>query len=100
MTRDPSGTPSADPGAGADLAGFVARGGLAGAVTVVADRDGVRDLRAVGWADAPARVAMREDALFWIASMTKPVTATALMLLVDEGLVDLEAPVERWLPGF
>ena len=43
---------------------------------------------------------MRTDCLFWIASMSKPMTATALMMLVDEGKVKLDDPVEKYLPEF
>ena len=43
---------------------------------------------------------MRTDALFWIASQSKPITASALMMLVDEGKVKLDDPVEKYLPEF
>jgi len=43
---------------------------------------------------------MPPDALFWVASVTKPMTATALMMLVDEGKVNLDDPVEKYLPEF
>jgi CubicO group peptidase (beta-lactamase class C family) len=43
---------------------------------------------------------MREDTLFWIASQSKPMTATAVMMLVDEGKVALDDPVEKYLPEF
>jgi CubicO group peptidase (beta-lactamase class C family) len=73
---------------------------LAGAVTLVASKDRVLDVQAVGWADIAAGKPMRTDALFWIASMSKPLTATALMMLVDEGKVNLDDPVEKYLPEF
>ncbi len=73
---------------------------LAGAVAAVVDRDGVRSLSAVGFADRAARTPMRPDALFWIASQSKPITAAAFMMLVDEGLVGLDDPVDRHLPEF
>ncbi len=79
---------------------FVDAGALAGAVTLVTDRDGVRAVHAVGFADVANRVPLADDALFWIASMSKPMTATALMMLVDDGLVEVDAPVERYLPEF
>jgi CubicO group peptidase (beta-lactamase class C family) len=41
---------------------------------------------------------MAQDALFWIASMTKPFTAVALMMLVDEGKVSLDDPVSTYVP--
>ena len=79
---------------------FVDRGELAGAVTLVADRNRILSLETVGYADLETQTPMRPDALFWVASQTKPVTATALMMLVDEGLVDVEDAVEKFLPEF
>ena len=79
---------------------FVERHTLAGAVTLVASKDKVLSLEAVGWADIAMRKPMKTDALFWIASQSKPMTATALMMLVDEGKVNVEDPVENYLPEF
>ena len=73
---------------------FVDRHELAGAVTLVATRDKVLDVETVGWADIAAKKPMREDAMFWIASMSKGITAAAFMMLVDEGKVKLDDPVE------
>jgi CubicO group peptidase (beta-lactamase class C family) len=73
---------------------------LAGAVTLVADKDKVLALEAVGFADVAAGQPMRMDALFWIASQSKSITATALMMLVDEGKVRLDDPVATYLPEF
>ena len=79
---------------------FVDAHQIAGAVTLVADRDGVLDVSCVGDADISAHVPIRPDTLFWIASQTKPFTATALMMLVDEGKVNVDDPVEKYLPNF
>ncbi|MBN9517111.1 beta-lactamase family protein, partial [bacterium] len=76
------------------------RGELAGAVALVADKDRVLGQEAVGFSDALGRTPMTADAVFWIASQTKPVTAAALMILVDEGKVKLDDPVPAYLPGF
>ena len=57
-------------------------------------------LDAVGYMDIAAKRPMRTDALFWIASQSKPMTAAALMMLVDEGKVKLDDPVEKYLPEF
>lgn len=88
----------------ADLAAvvrpFVDRHELAGAVMLVASRDKVLDTETAGYADLEHRKLMPPDALFWIASQSKPMTATALMMLVDEGKVNLEDPVEKYLPEF
>jgi CubicO group peptidase (beta-lactamase class C family) len=55
---------------------------------------------AVGWADLAARRPLRPDALFWIASMTKPMTAVAVLMLQDEGRLSVDDPVEKHLPEF
>ena len=79
---------------------FVDNHVLAGAVTLVASKDRVLSLEAVGYADVAARQPMRTDCLFWIASQSKPITAAALMILVDEGKVNVDDPVEKYLPEF
>jgi CubicO group peptidase (beta-lactamase class C family) len=84
----------------AQLQPFVDRHTLAGAVTLVASRDKVLSLEAVGFADLAAQKPMKTDALFWIASQSKPITGTALMMLVDEGKVKVDDPVEKYLPEF
>jgi CubicO group peptidase (beta-lactamase class C family) len=84
----------------AALQPFVDSHALAGAVTLVADKDKVLSLEAVGFADVAAKKPLRTDALFWIASQSKPITATALMMLVDEDKVKLDDPVEKYLPEF
>ena len=85
---------------GTVLQTYVDRHMLAGAVTVVATRDRVIDVCSVGYADVQNGSLMKPDALFWIASMSKPMTATALMMLVDDGKVHLSDPVEKYLPEF
>jgi len=84
----------------AKLRPFVDSHVLAGAVTLVASRDKVLDLETVGFADVAAKKPMTPDSLFWIASMSKPITAAALMMLVDEGKVKVDDPVEKYLPEF
>src|SRR4030081_3898739 len=73
---------------------------LAGAVMLVADKDKVLSLEAVGYADVKESRPMLVEMIFWIASMSKPITAAALMILVDEGKVKLDDPVEKYLPEF
>lgn len=82
------------------LVPFVQKHELAGAVVVVANKEKVLSMETVGYADVPKQVPMKADAVFWIASMSKPITATALMMLVDEGKVNLDDPVEKYLPEF
>lgn len=79
---------------------YVAKKELAGAVTLVATRDRVLDVTTVGYADVEARKPMQPDNVFWIASMSKPMTGLAVMMLVDEGKIRLEDPVEKYLPEF
>lgn len=79
---------------------FVDRQTMAGAVTLVATQDKVLSLEAVGWADIAAHRPMTTDCLFGIASMCKPMTASALMVLVDEGQVTVDDVVEKYLPEF
>ena len=79
---------------------FVDRQELAGAVMLAADKDKVLTVDAVGWADIAAKKPMRTNSLFWIASQSKPITTAALMLLVDAGQVNVDDPVEKYLPEF
>ena len=73
---------------------------LAGAVTLVANKAKTLDLQSVGYEDVAAHKPMATGALFWVASETKPITATCLMMLVDEGKAHLDDPVEKYLPEF
>ena len=84
----------------AALQPFVDRHTLAGAVALVATKDKVLAVATAGFADIAAQKAMAPDAIFWIASQSKPITASALMMLVDEGKVNVEDPVEKYLPEF
>eukprot|EP01044_Picomonas_judraskeda_P007899 COSAG03_NODE_873_length_5533_cov_76.535149_6_plen_188_part_00 len=59
---------------------------------------GILDAQGFGVCDAATGSPMPVDALFWVASMSKPVTGTAAMLLVDEGLLDLDKPIAAYLP--
>lgn len=84
----------------AALRPFVESHSLAGAVTLVADKNKVLSLEAVGFADVAAKKPMQTNAMFWIASQSKPITAAALMILVDEGKVSIDDPVTKFLPEF
>jgi CubicO group peptidase (beta-lactamase class C family) len=79
---------------------FVDHHTVAGAVMLVASKDKVLDLEAVGYADLESKTPMTKDSLFWIASMTKAMTCTAMMMLVDEGKAGVDDPVEKYLPEF
>lgn len=72
-------------------------GALPGLVTLVARGDDVR-VNAVGVQDLDTKVPMAADTIFRIASLGKPMTAAAAMMLVEDGKIGLDDPVDRWLP--
>src|SRR5437762_13609294 len=78
------------------MAGYVERGEVPGLVTLVSRRGEVHvdviGTQAIG--DSPS---MRRDTIFRISSMTKPITAVATMILVEECKLRLDEPVDRWL---
>lgn len=69
-----------------------------GIVTLVMEKGKIVHHDAAGMADVAKGRAMEKDALFWIASMTKSINATAVMVLVDEGKLALDEPASKWLP--
>lgn len=76
----------------------IAQHEIAGAVTLVASRDKILHLGAVGQADLATAAPLRPDTMFWIASMSKLITASAVMMLSDEGKLSVEDPVAKYLP--
>ncbi len=79
---------------------FVDQQHLAGAVTVVGTRDGIVSCEAVGRQNLENAQPMAKNSLFRIASMTKPITALGVMLLVDEGKLSVDDAVQKYLPEF
>jgi CubicO group peptidase (beta-lactamase class C family) len=75
----------------------VTEGAAPGAVALVARGDRVA-VRTAGSVDVEGSAPMARDSIFRIASITKPITAAAVMMLVEDGQIALEDPVERWLP--
>ena len=73
---------------------------FAGAVTLVARRGRVVHVAAAGKADITTGRAMAKDTVFAIASMTKPITAAAVLILMDEGKLKLDDPVSKYIPSF
>src|SRR5438046_3134735 len=73
---------------------------VTGAVSIVARRGKVAYFEAAGLMDLEHKTAMRKDAIFRMASMSKPVTGVAIMMLVEEGKVRLTDPVSRFIPEF
>ena len=88
------------PAIGTAMEEMIARNEIAGAVTAVVSRDRILYLQATGLADVAAKRAMKPDALFWIASMTKPVTGVAVLMLQDDGKLSVSDPVAKYLPEF
>lgn len=82
------------------MEGFVKDNTISGAVTLVMRHGELASLEAVGASDLASGRAMKKDDLFWIASMTKPITGTAILVLQDEGKLSVEDPVEKYLPEF
>lgn len=73
---------------------------IPGAVTVVTTKDGIVHCEAIGSTNPTNNEPMRADTLFWIASMTKPVTGVALLMLQDEGKLNVTDPVAKYIPEF
>jgi CubicO group peptidase (beta-lactamase class C family) len=88
------------PDVGAAMQECIARNEIAGAVTVVVTKDKVVHLESTGFADLAAKKSMAPDTLFWIASMTKPITGVAILMLQDEGKLKVTDPVAKYLPEF
>jgi len=82
------------------LAAAVDRGAVPGVVALVVNRDGVVYEGAFGKLDVARNVKMPADAIFRIASMTKPITSVAVMMLLEEGKLRLDDPVSAHLPAF
>src|ERR1043165_3519135 len=83
---------------GQRLSEFIDKKEIAGAVTLVATRDKILDLTTAGKADIATGKPMKPDTIFWIASMTKPITGAAVMMLQDEGKLSVDDPVGKYIP--
>ena len=75
-------------------------GEIPGAVVLVARNGKIAYEKAFGYQSREGNVPMKSDAIFRIASMSKPITSVAVMMLVEEGKIDLSAPVSQYLPEF
>lgn len=73
---------------------------ISGAVTLVAREGELVHFGAVGLADIDRKIPMKRTSLFAIASMTKPVVATGLMILQDEGKLNIDDPIKKYIPAF
>ncbi|MHB0960085.1 MAG: serine hydrolase domain-containing protein [Pirellulaceae bacterium] len=79
---------------------LVDEGKIAGGVTMMARHGKVIQLKAVGMADREEKKPMTTDAIFRIASMSKPITSVAAMMLYDQGKLGLDDPVSKFIPEF
>ena len=75
-------------------------GEIAGVVTLVARRGRIVHFEAYGYSDIAKRTPMRTDAIFGLASSSKPITAVAIMMLVESGDIRLQDPVSKFIPEF
>lgn len=82
------------------LQAVVDAGDLSGVVTLIWRKGKEVQLNAVGFRDLESRIPMTRDTLFRIASMTKPVTSIAALMLIEEGKLRLDDPITRWMPEF
>ena len=73
---------------------------MAGAVTLLALQGKVVSMEAIGYQDFESKKPMRTDTIFDIRSVTKPITAIAIMILLEDGKLALDDPVEKYLPEF
>jgi CubicO group peptidase (beta-lactamase class C family) len=88
------------PGVGAAMEEAIAAKEIAGSVTLVTTKDKILHLQANGLADIATKKAMSTDAIFWIASMTKPITGVAVLMLQEKGKLHVSDPVSKYLPEF
>jgi CubicO group peptidase (beta-lactamase class C family) len=79
---------------------YMDQGQITGAVTMVSRKGRIAHFEAQGQMDLESKTPMRKDAIFRIASMSKPVTAVAILMLMEEGKLRLGDPVSRFIPEF
>lgn len=88
------------PGVNAALEKLIGRNEISGAVTAVVSKDKLLHLQSTGYADVAEKRPMTPETVFWIASMTKPITGVAVLMLMDEGKLKVSDPVSKYLPEF
>jgi CubicO group peptidase (beta-lactamase class C family) len=79
---------------------MIAKKEIAGAVTVVVSKDKTAHLQSNGYADLATKRPIAPDSVFWIASMSKPITGVAVLMLYDEGKLNVADPVAKYIPEF
>src|SRR4051812_34307348 len=83
---------------GPALQSVVDSGELAGIVTLTSRQGEIVQSEAIGWRDIETHSPMRPDTLFRIASMSKPITSVAALILLEEGRIALDDPISHWVP--
>src|SRR5215470_17966117 len=78
----------------------IAAGEISGGVTLVARHGRIAHFEATGVTDIETKKPMTKDAVFRIASMTKPVTGVAIMMMMEEGKLKITDPVSKYIPSF
>ncbi len=89
---------SVRPGIKRAMERFVSKNEVAGVVTMVVTPNATLHLDATGFSDLANKTPMEIDSIHWIASMSKPITAACMMMLVDEGKIALSDPISKYLP--
>jgi CubicO group peptidase (beta-lactamase class C family) len=82
------------------LQNVVDAGDLSGFVTLIFRKGEIAQVNTLGYRDLETRAPMTRDTLFRIASMTKPVTSVAALMLMEEGKLRLDDPITKWVPEF
>jgi CubicO group peptidase (beta-lactamase class C family) len=88
------------PGIDAAMQTMIGKNEIAGAVTIVVAKDRILHLETAGFAEIASQRPMSAETLFWIASMTKPITGVGILMLQDEGKLHVADPVAKYLPEF
>jgi CubicO group peptidase (beta-lactamase class C family) len=94
----PAQTNDASPRIAARMQEMIGAKEIPGAVTLVATGKRITHLAAIGDAGPAGSKPLRKDSIFWIASMTKPITGTAILMLQDEGKLSVNDPVSKYIP--
>ncbi|HSB97137.1 MAG TPA: serine hydrolase domain-containing protein [Spongiibacteraceae bacterium] len=76
----------------------IGEGAVVGAVALIERRGEILLSEAYGYADRDSKTPMREDSIFRVASMSKPITSALALMLIEDGLLDLDTPIDKWIP--
>ena len=79
---------------------FIDAGEMSGALTLVVTKDKIVHQDVIGVGDISTKEPIKLNSLFWIASMTKPITAASILMLMDEGKLKITDPVAKFIPAF